>query len=134
MTDDRVVIKSNRNAQRGSQRLKAADQARKIAEIASDRQASDILLLDVRQVCNFADYFVMFSAETHRHTEALRQEVSKRLGEDGIRALHIEGDSDSGWVLMDYGDVIVHIFSPAEREYYQLDKLWEDATTVLRIQ
>ena len=92
------------------------------------------MLLDVRGICSFADYFVICNAETHRHTEALRQEIMKGLKKNGAQMLHMEGDRDSGWVLLDYGDVIVHIFSPAEREYYQLDRLWEGATTVVRIQ
>ena len=92
------------------------------------------MLLDVRGVCGFADYFVICNARTRRHTEALCQEIISGLKEDGTRMLHMEGASDSGWVLLDYGDVIVHIFSLAEREYYQLDKLWENATTVVRIQ
>ncbi len=91
-------------------------------------------MLDVRRVCGFADFFVICNAETRRHTEALCQEITKGLAKDGARMLHMEGDSDSGWMLLDYGDVIVHIFSPAEREYYQLDRLWEGATTVVRIQ
>ena len=115
-------------------RLKAPEQARKVAEIASEKQASDVLLLDVRRVCGFADFFVICNSETRRHAEALRQEIAKSLAQDGVKALHIEGDGDSGWVLMDYGDVIVHIFSRAERDYYQLDKLWEKATTVVRMQ
>ena len=73
-------------------------------------------------------------ARLTEHTEALCQEISKGLEEEGAQMLHMEGASDSGWVLLDYGDVIVHIFSPTEREYYQLDKLWEDATTEVRIQ
>lgn len=119
---------------RRNQRLEPAEKARRIVDIASDRQASDILLLDVGEVCSFADYFVIFNSETYRHTEALRQEIAKGLEEQGVRALHVEGDSDSGWVLLDYGDIIVHIFAKAERAYYRLDDLWKDATTVVRIQ
>jgi ribosome-associated protein len=113
--------------------LETAEQARKITEIASDRQASDILLLDVRKVCGFADYFVIMSSLTARHTEALRHEIESDLRDDGVHMLHREGTSASGWVLLDYGDVVVHIFSPEERDYYRLDELWEKATTVVRI-
>ena len=128
------MLKSNREAWWRSYRLEAAEYARKATEIASDRQASDILLLDVRKICSFADYFVICSSETNRHSEALKEVITKGLKEMGGQMLHAEGDSSSGWVLLDYGDVIVHIFSRTEREYYQLDELWRDGTTVVRIQ
>ncbi len=119
---------------RRNQRLEPSSKARRIVDIASDRQASDIRMLDVGKVCSFADYFVIFNSETYRHTDALKQEIAKGLEEEGVRALHIEGSSDSGWVLLDYGDVVVHIFAKAERAYYRLDELWQDATTVVHIQ
>ncbi len=128
------MLQSSRKARMRSCRLEAAEYARKVAEIASDRQASDVLLLDVRKICSFADYFVICSAETSRHSEALTEVISKGLKEMGAQILHAEGDSASGWVLLDYSDVIVHIFSRAQREYYQLDRLWRGATTVVRMQ
>ena len=110
-----IVLKFKcRNAGR-NHRLEPANKARKIVDIASDRQASDILLLDVGKVCSFADYFVIFNSQTYRHTEALKQEIVKGLEEEGVRVFHAEGDGDSGWVLLDYGDVIVHIFAKAEK-------------------
>ena len=115
-------------------RLNGTDYARKAAEAASDRQASDILVLDVRKICSFADYFVICTAETSRHSETLKEVISKSLKEVGIQMLHAEGGSSSGWVLLDYGDIIIHIFSRAEREYYKLDELWTTANIVVRIQ
>ena len=88
----------------------------------------------MRQVCGFADYFVIMSSLTPRHTEALSREIQMGLEEMGASMLHVEGVGDSGWVLLDYGDVVVHIFSAAERDYYRLDELWSGATTVVRIQ
>ncbi len=108
--------------------------ARKAVEAASDKQASDIVLLDVRGVCSFADYFVICSGDTSRQIEAIREEIGHRLKKEGILPHHAEGTLDSGWLLFDYGDVIVHIFAPFEREYYQLDKLWSQATPIVRIQ
>jgi len=114
--------------------LNPSEEARIITEIASERQASDIILLDVRSICGFADYFVIMSSLTPRHTEALRQEIEIGLKTLGSAMLHREGSSGSGWVLLDYGNVVVHIFSPNEREYYQLDQLWSKGNTVVRIQ
>ena len=105
-----------------------------MVEAAGDKQAADIVLLDAREVCNFADYFVICSGETSRQIKAIYDEVEHTLKKEGILPHHHEGTVDSGWLLLDFGEVIVHVFAPFEREYYQLDKLWSQANTVLRIQ
>ncbi len=101
---------------------------------ASDKQAVDIVLLDAREVCSFADYFVICSADSDRQIRAIYDEVEHVLKKDGILPHHVEGSVDSGWLLLDFGDVIVHIFAPFEREYYQLARLWSRAIPVVRIQ
>ena len=103
-------------------------------EAASDKQASDIVLLDIRGVCSFADYFVICSGESERQIKAIYDEVEHALKKEGILPYHCEGALDSGWLLLDFGDVIVHIFAPLERGYYQLDELWHGATPVVTIQ
>jgi len=114
--------------------LETIEVARKVVEVASDKQATDIVLLDARGACSFADYFVLCSGETDRQIKAIRDEVGHILKKEGILPHHYEGTIDSGWLLLDFGDVIVHIFAPAQREYYQLDKLWSQASLVVRIQ
>lgn len=114
--------------------MDAIEVARKAVEAASDKQAMDILLLDARGICSFADYFVICSGDSDRQIEAIRDEVGHRLKKEGILPHHYEGTVDSGWLLLDFGQVIVHIFSPSEREYYQLDKLWSEASPIVRIQ
>jgi len=114
--------------------LEAIEVARKAVEAASNKQAVDIVLLDARTVCSFADYFVLCTGETDRQIRALQEEVKHSLKKEGVLSIHHEGTIDSGWLLLDYGDVIVHIFATAEREYYQLEKLWSKANLVLRIQ
>jgi len=108
--------------------------ARKVVEAASDKQASDIVLLDAREICSFADYFVICNGEADRHLKTICDEIEHKLKAEAVLPHHHEGTVDSGWLLIDFGDVIVHIFSPFEREYYQLDKLWSQAATVVRIQ
>ena len=103
-------------------------------EAAADKQASDIVLLDARGVCSFADYFVICSGDSERQISAIYDEVGHRLKHEGILPHHYEGTVDSGWLLLDFGNIIVHIFAQFEREYYQLDKLWRQAVPVLRIQ
>ncbi len=103
-------------------------------EAASDKKAVDIVLLDTRGICSFADYFVICSGDSNKQIEAIRDEVGHVLKRKGILPHHYEGTVDSGWLLLDFSDVIVHIFAPDEREQYQLDKLWSQAIPVVRIQ
>ena len=107
--------------------------ARKAVEAASDKQAGDVALLDARAACSFADYFVICSGDTERQIRAIYEEIEHTLKKEGVLPNHHEGTVDSGWLLLDYGDVIIHIFATFEREYYQLDKLWSEAKLVLRI-
>jgi len=92
------------------------------------------VLLDARGVCSFADYFVICNGDSERQIQAIYDEVGHTLKKEGILPHHHEGTVDSGWLLLDFGNVIVHIFIPFEREYYQLDKLWSLATPIIRIQ
>jgi ribosome-associated protein len=103
-------------------------------EAASNKQASDIVWLDVRDMCSFADYFVICAGENERQLRAVYDEIEHSLKKERVLPHHHEGTIDSGWLLLDYGDVIVHIFGAPEREYYRLDELWREAKTVLRIQ
>lgn len=114
--------------------LEALEVARKTVEAAGEKQAGNIVLLDVRQVCSFADYFVICSGETERQILAIYEEIEHVLKKAGVLPIYREGAPDSGWMLLDYADVVIHIFAPFEREYYQLDELWSVATPVLRIQ
>ena len=105
-----------------------------MVEAANNKQASDIVLLDAREVCTYTDYFVVCSGDSERQIEAIYDEIYHALKNEGILPHHREGTVDSGWFLLDFGDVIVHIFAPLEREFYQLEKLWRQALPVVRIQ
>ena len=118
-----------------SESAEALSLARRIVDLASDKQASDILLLDIRSVSLIADYFVICSAGSERQTAAILKDLSERLLEEfGRKPLHTEGTADSGWVLLDYGDVIVHVFSASQRTFYNLEQLWSAATPIVRLQ
>jgi ribosome-associated protein len=117
------------------QTAEALGLARRIVDLVSDKLASDIVLLDIRGVSLIADYFVICTAGSERQTSAILKDLSEKLLEELRRKpLHTEGKGDSGWVLLDYGDVIVHIFSPAQRSFYNLEQLWAAATPVVRLQ
>ena len=100
-----------------------------------DKKGSDIVLLDLREQSIFADYFLICSGENQRQiralAEGLRTEAKK---EAGVIAKSLEGASEAGWVLVDFDDLIVHVFSPDKRQYYDLEDLWADAHVVLRMQ
>jgi ribosome-associated protein len=102
-------------------------------EAALDKQASDILMLDIRKASPFADYFVICNAEGERQIDAICDEIDGVLDKEGIKTYRREGDADSGWVLLDFGQVIVHVFASPQRQYYDLEQLWSKATPVIRI-
>jgi ribosome-associated protein len=101
---------------------------------ASEKQANNIVLMDVREQSGFTDYFVICAAESARQTRTISDEIEKTLKKEGVLPHHHEGSSDSGWILLDYGDVIIHVFGAEEREYYNLEELWGESKALLRIQ
>ena len=114
--------------------LGAAEGARLVVDVASEKQATDIVMLDMRALYSFTDYFVILTAESRRQMQAVLEDIDQALDEAGMTLHHREGTSDGGWVLLDYGDLVVHVFAPEEREYYQLEHLWSQATVLFRIQ
>lgn len=114
-------------------RPESREVARLAAEVASEKQASDILVLDIRRVTVLADYFVICSAQTERQLQTVVEELERQLTEAGVELLGREGTADSGWAVLDFGDVIVHVFRPQERAYYRLEEVWSEGTPVVRI-
>lgn len=114
--------------------LETLDLARKMVDLISDKKGTDILLLDIRPVSFLADYFIICSGDSDRQIKAIVEELVEKLKPLNAHPLNIEGLPDSGWVLLDYGAVVVHVFAPETRAYYQLEKLWSGAKTVLRMQ
>lgn len=113
--------------------LEALEVAQFVVDVASDKLAEDIVLLDLRGLAPFADYFVIMSAESSRQIEALEEDLTKALKDAGVARHKREGTANSGWVLLDFSDVIVHLFSPEEREFYDLERLWRRAPQVVRV-
>jgi ribosome-associated protein len=100
----------------------------------AERLGSDIVLLDMQGVSLLADYFVLCNADSPPQFNAIVDEVQKRAKSAGARCLHVEGKPESGWVLLDYGAIVVHIFDAELRAYYNLEELWKQARLVVRIQ
>ncbi len=107
--------------------------AHRIVDVASDKKASDIVLLRTAEITTMADFFVIASGRSERQVQALSQAIVDELRDEGIKPLGVEGLSSARWVLLDYGGVIVHIFAPEEREYYGLERLWSTAQEVVRL-
>ncbi|MBI4312561.1 MAG: ribosome silencing factor [Chloroflexi bacterium] len=114
--------------------MEPIEYARKIVDVAADKQATDILLLDIRNVGTFTDYFVIMTADNRRLMRALQEDVVEAVEKAGAALHHVEGTPDAGWLLLDFGDVIVHLFAPEERAYYALEELWAKGQQVVRIQ
>ena len=94
------------------------------------KKAADLVALDISAIASFARYFVLCSGESSRQIQAMADEVETKLKEKGTRPNHIEGYRNAEWVLMDCGDMIVHIFSKRARDYYDLERLWRDAVVL----
>jgi ribosome-associated protein len=93
------------------------------------------VLLDIRTIASVADYFVVMSTGSDRQLGAIVREMGESLrNNEGVRPLRVEGKAESGWVLMDYSDVIVHVFSAEQRGFYRLEELWSSAVPLVRMQ
>jgi ribosome-associated protein len=108
--------------------------AHRIVEAAEDKKASDIMLLDVRALTAVTDYFIICSGQSERQLGAIADGIAEAIKEDGTLPLGREGGANAHWVLLDFGAAIVHVMAPPEREFYQLEKLWADATLLLHVQ
>lgn len=108
--------------------------ARRIVELAEDKKAADIVLLDLTALTTIADYFVIASGGSDRQLDAIADGIVSGLRDEKVRPFGREGTAASHWVLVDFGSVIVHVFTPPERDFYQLERHWSEARTVLRVQ
>ena len=97
---------------------------------ADDKKAHDLVVLDISKIASFANYFLLCTGDSSRQMQAIADEIEKKLRENGLRPSHIEGYQNSEWILMDYLDLVVHIFSKNARIYYDLERLWRDSKKV----
>ena len=111
-----------------------AQDAKLAVDLASEAIASDILLLDITGSSDFADYFVIMTASSARQINSLSETIDKGLRKAGLSRHHKEGTPASGWVLLDFGDLIIHIFASDKREHYNLESAWSQAIQVIRLQ
>ncbi|MGC9317092.1 MAG: ribosome silencing factor [Armatimonadota bacterium] len=110
--------------------LEPKEKALRVAEAADDRRAENLIVLDMRGLMTICDYFVICNGRSRLHVEAISEEVDEQMADIGIEPQHIEGIPDSSWVILDYLDVVVHVFEPQARRFYNLEGLWGDAARV----
>lgn len=108
--------------------------ARRVVDLASDKKAADVVLLDIRGLTTLADYFVICSGQSERQLGAIADGIVEGLRDEGTRPIGREGSANAHWLLLDFGAVIVHVMAPPERDFYQLERLWADAPLLLRLQ
>jgi len=117
------------------QTIEAVDLAREIVNLIADKKGENIVLLDIRERTLIADYFVICSGSSERQLKAIVDGISEEVKKAyGIYPRYVEGNSQTGWVIIDYGDIMVHAFSPDVRTYYDLEGFWREANVLLKIQ
>jgi ribosome-associated protein len=114
--------------------IASRDLALRIADILSETPASDTVVLDIRGLSTFSDFFVICSGENERQLRAITERLQEELREDGIRPQRVEGTPQSGWMVIDYNDAIVHVFDNELRDFYKMERLWAEAPRLLAIQ
>jgi ribosome-associated protein len=111
--------------------LTPLEQARRIAGLAQEKLAEDVVILDMRPACSYTDFFVICTGRNPRQTKAIWDEVHERLKHDQrLLPQHVEGASEGTWIVGDYLDTVLHVFTPDSRDYYRLEELWGDVPSV----
>lgn len=110
--------------------MEALELAKKAAKTLDDKKGNQINLVKIEEISSLADYFVIASGNSNTHVRALADEVEEQLKKEGIAPARVEGYRSDSWVLLDYSSVVVHVFTPDAREFYDLDRLWADGEKI----
>src|SRR5437773_5104105 len=114
----------NEQGEKENQLMQKENQLSEAIEAALDKKAQDAVVLELGDVCSFTDFFLICTGTSSRHNQSIADHIDETLKKQGVRSLHIEGRSEGEWILMDYVDFVVHIFSARAREFYDLERLW----------
>lgn len=110
--------------------MEIIDVIKKVYTILDEKKAKDVKAIDIREISIMTDYFIVASASNINHVHALVEHIEEELHKDGIYYTHLEGYKAGNWILMDYGDFVVHIFDEASREFYDIERLWRDGKII----
>ena len=113
-----------------SPNVETIDWVQGAAAAAADKKAADLVILDLREIASFTEYFLICSGTNQRQVQAIADAIDERLRKEKKRPMHIEGYNAAEWILLDYGDFIVHVFSATSRRFYDLERLWRDAKRI----
>ena len=113
--------KSRKHPTTGSQ-----NDAQRIAELMIEKKAIDIIIIDVRKITTLTDFFIVCTSESEPQTRAITDHINQKMKEEGVKSWHIEGYEHLNWVLVDFVNIVAHIFSKDTREYYEFERLWAD--------
>lgn len=113
--------------------LEAITLAREIANFLEEHKGEDIIVLDIKDIASFTDFFVIVSGTSRRMLQSLSNSLLREIKTQYHKSSQPEGEADAGWIVLDYGDVVVHLFSPEQRNYYRLEDLWSEGNVVLRL-
>ncbi|NQT22168.1 MAG: ribosome silencing factor [Candidatus Omnitrophica bacterium] len=121
-----MISSSSSLVKRGEERIDPRNKALHISRIALEKKGENVIVMDMRGLAVFCDFFVIVSAESTRRVKAIASAIVEGLQELGLRNHHIEGEKDALWVLLDYSDVVVHVFYKTIRDFYDIERLWQD--------
>ena len=116
--------------QKKTKPLEIVRHAHKISELMLGKKALDIKIIDVRKITTLTDFFVICTSESEPQTRAITDHIHEQMKKDGMKAWHIEGYENLEWVLLDYVNIVVHVFSRKSRDYYDLERLWADGQII----
>lgn len=116
-----------RHEESGTGRIPSEEVCRRIAAVADEKKGEDIVALDVRELVGYTDFLLICTARNERQAKAIHDEVYQRLKRDGVLPARVEGEREANWILMDYLDCVLHLFTPEQRDRYRLDVLWGEA-------
>ena len=114
--------------------MTAKEMARIAVEALEDKKANDVRIIDIEKISTIADYFIIAGGTNRNQVQAMSDEIEERLGKTGTAPKHIEGYAGANWILMDYGDIVIHIFDEENRVFYDLERIWRDGESIIKAQ
>ena len=120
----------SKQKQKKTSSIKILQHATRIAKLILEKKALDIKIIDVQKITTLTDFFIICTSESGPQTQAIANHISKQMKIEGIKAWHIEGYENLDWVLLDYVNIVIHIFSKESRDYYDIERLWADGRII----